>query len=61
MNPRQLTLERQHETLQPVSDPQYRGLFVVTTYQAYCRLLREREGQTDTATSNGKAQSNSLR
>ena len=54
MNTGQLTLERRHETLQPVTDPQYRGLFVVTTYQDYCRLLRQRESQSDTATSNGK-------
>lgn len=33
-------IEPQHEKLKPLSDPDFRGVFVVTTYHVFVQLLR---------------------
>lgn len=54
MNSGPLTIERQYDTLQPVNDPEYKGLFVVTTYEAYCRVFQRVVVKNGTTPPNGK-------
>lgn len=54
-----VTIESRHGTLQPVNDPDYKGLFHVKTYQDYYERLLNRVHENGTTNgsnekSNGK-------